>query len=218
MTTASAFRDRIQTALSAAVGRPLTWAVVVGLIAAWPISWALLTPLPPRLPILGTVPPFELTAQDGGRFGSKELAGRVWLASFIFTRCETACTAITRQMARIQGRTRNLEPAFHLVSISVDPEFDDPARLAAYARAHRASPRMWTFLTGPAGDVRDAVTRGLRISMAKEAEHPGTEGISHGTHLVLVDGEGRIRAYYDPEEGTSVERAVRDAALLVNRG
>src|SRR5207245_9326785 len=92
------------------------------------------------------------------------------------------------------------------------------ARLAADARAHRASPRMWTFLTGPAADVRDAVTRGLRISMAKEAEHPGTEGISHGTHLVLVDGEGQIRAYYDPEEGTSVERAVRDAALLVNRG
>lgn len=218
MTTASAFRDRVQTLMSAAVGRPLTWAVLVGLIAAWPISWALLTPLPPRLPVLGTVPPFELTAQDGGRFGSKELAGRVWLASFIFTRCETACTAITRQMARIQGRARNLEPAFHLVSISVDPEFDDPARLAAYAHAHRASPRMWTFLTGPAGEVRDAVTRGLRVSMGKAAEHPGTEGISHGTNLVLVDGEGRIRGYYDPDDANTVDRVVRDAALLVNRG
>src|SRR5438874_12581344 len=101
MTTASAFRDRIQTALSAAVGRPLTWAVIVGLIAAWPISWALLTPLPPPLPILGTVPPFELTAQDGGRFGSKAPAGRVCLASFLFPRCDTACTASSRQLARI---------------------------------------------------------------------------------------------------------------------
>jgi protein SCO1 len=218
MTTTSAFRDRIQAAVGAAVGRPLTWAIVVGLIAAWPIAWALLTPLPPRLPILGTVPPFELTAQDGSRFGSKDLAGRVWLASFIFTRCETVCPAITRQMARIQGRTRNLEPTFHLVSISVDPEFDDPARLAAYARAHRASPRMWTFLTGPAGDLRDAVTRGLRVSMAKEAEHPGKEAISHGTNLVLVDGEGRIRGYYDPDDPSTVDRVVRDAALLVNRG
>src|SRR5437667_11419478 len=208
----SGLRDRIQAWVGAAVGRPLTWVVLIALIAAWPISWALRTPVPPKLPVLGTVPPFELTAADGGRFGSKDLAGRVWLASFIFTRCRTVCPVITRQMARIQARTRNLEPAFHLVSISVDPGFDDPARLAAYARAHRASPRMWTFLTGPAGDVRDAVARGLRISMAKEAEHPGTEGISHGTHLVLVDGEGRVRAYYHPENGTTVDHSVREAA------
>src|SRR5207302_7236522 len=176
----AAFRDRFQRAVSNVVARPVAWARRVAFIAAWPIVWALRTPMPPRLKVLGTLPPFELTAQDGSPFGSKDLAGRVWVASFIFTRCDTVCPAVTRQMARIQGRTRNLEPAFHLVSISVDPEFDDPARLAAYARAHRASPRMWTFLTGPAGDVRDAVARGLRISMAKEAEHPGTEGISHG--------------------------------------
>src|SRR3982750_1086856 len=61
MTSASAFRDRIHAAVSASVGRPLTWVIVVVLIAAWPIAWALLTPLPPRLPVLGTIPPFELT-------------------------------------------------------------------------------------------------------------------------------------------------------------
>ena len=194
----SGFRDRIQAWVGAAVGRPLTWVVLIALIVAWPISWALRTPVPPRLPVLGTVPPFELTAANGGRFGSKDLIGRVWLASFIFTRCQTVCPVITRQMARIQARTRNLEPAFHLVSITVDPGFDDPSRLAAYAREHRASPRMWTFLTGPVDTVRDAVSR--------------------GTDLVLVDSQGRIRARYDPEDAGSVERVVRDAALLVNRG
>jgi len=216
--TPAPFRDRLQGAVSAAVGRPLTWILVVALIAAWPIAWALRTPLPPRLPVLGAVPPFELTAQDGGAFGSKDLAGRVWVASVIFTRCETGCPAITRQMARIQGRTRNLEPAFHLVSISVDPEFDDPARLATYARAHRASPRMWTFLTGPVEAVRDTVLRGLRVSMGEDAKRPEEQDISHGTHLVLVDGEGRIRGYYDSDRADVVERVVRDAALLVNRG
>jgi protein SCO1/2 len=200
------------------VGRPLAWAVLVALIAAWPIAWALRTPLPPRLPVLGSVPPFELMAHDGGPFGSKDLAGRVWVASFIFTPCETVCAAITRQMAKIQGRTRNLEPAFHLVSISLDPEFDDPARLAAYARAHRASPRMWTFLTGSVGAVQETVVRGLRVGMESGPERPHGDGISHQTKLVLVDGAGRIRSYYDPEDADVVERVVRDAALLVNRG
>src|SRR6266478_7851927 len=72
--TPAPFRDRLHGAVSAAVGRPLTWIVVVALIAAWPIAWALRTPLPPRLPVLGTVPPFELTGQDGGAFGSRDLA------------------------------------------------------------------------------------------------------------------------------------------------
>jgi protein SCO1 len=169
--------------------------ILISLIVAWPIAWALRTPLPPRLPVLGAVPPFQLTAQDGRPFGSNDLAGRVWLASFMFTRCETACAAVIRCMAGIQSRTRNLEPEFHLVSFSVDPEFDRPERLAEYARTHRASPRMWTFLTGPVEQV-----------------------ISRGKQLVLVDREGRIRAYYDPEDAGTVERVVRDAALLVNRG
>jgi protein SCO1/2 len=121
-------------------------------------------------------------------------------------------------MARIQGRTRNLEPALHLVSFSVDPEHDTPARLAGYARLHHASPRMWTFLTGPSGAVQETVEKGLRVSMGREPGDPSPGGISHGTHLVLVDGAGRIRGYYDPDAAEAIDRVVRDAALLVNRG
>ncbi len=202
----------------AAVGRPLVWTTVIALTAAWPAVWALRTRVPPPPPVLGTLPAFQLTDQDDQPFGSRDLAGRVWVASFIFTRCDTACPSITRQMARIQGRARNLEPALHLVSFSVDPEHDTPARLAAYARAHRASPRMWTFLTGSNDAVRDTVQKGLRVSMSQQEGDPSPAGISHGTHLVLVDGAGRIRGYYDPGEPGAVDRVVRDAALLVNRG
>jgi protein SCO1/2 len=208
--------DRLHARVSAAVGRPLVWAAAIGLLAAWPIAWTLRTPLPPPPPVLGTIPPFELTGQDGRPFGSKDLAGRVWIASFLFTRCETVCPAVTRQMTRIQARTRNLEPALHLVSISVDPRHDTPARLAEYARGARASPRMWTFLTGPAERVQETVVRGLRVHMGED-EAGGAE-VSHGTHLVLVDGAARIRGYYDPDDPEAVDRVVRDAALLVNRG
>lgn len=208
----------LQAGASAAVARPLFWLLALAAIAAWPVVWALRTPVPPPPPVLGTLPAFQLTDQDGKPFGSSDLAGRVWVASFIFTRCETVCPAITRQMARIQARARNLEPAFHLVSISVDPEFDTPALLAAYSRGAHASPRMWTFLTGPAEAVRSTVVEGLRMSMGRAPGTSGGEGIFHGTHLVLVDGQGRIRGYYASEEPGAVDRVVRDAALLVNRG
>jgi cytochrome oxidase Cu insertion factor (SCO1/SenC/PrrC family) len=128
---------RIDAAARAVVGRPLVWLVVIALVAAWPVVWTLRTRVPPSPPVLGALPAFRLTDQHGRPFGSQELAGRVWVASFIFTRCETVCPAVTRKMARIQDRTRNLEPALHLVSFSVDPEHDTPERLAE--RAHGAT-------------------------------------------------------------------------------
>jgi protein SCO1/2 len=166
--------------------------------------------------VLGVVPPFELTAQDGRPFGSGDLAGRHRIASFIFTRCETVCPRVTAQLARVQGRTRSLDPALHLVSFSVDPDHDSPARLAEYARGHHAIPTMWTFVTGPTSAVQETVERGLRVSMGRDPADPSPAGISHGTHLVLVDGAARIRGYYDPDAAEAIDRLVRDAALLAN--
>jgi protein SCO1/2 len=197
------------------VGRPAFWIALVGGLFAWPIAWTVATPLPPPLPVIRAVPPFALVDQDGRPFGSAELAGHVWLASVVFTRCATVCPATTRVVARIQARTRNLEPVFHVVTFTADPAFDTPERLAAYARAARASPRMWTFVTGPIAEVRAAVVGGLRVSV-DGAAGAGPGALSHGTTLLLVDGLGRIRASYDPVDADVVDRVVRDAGLLVN--
>lgn len=209
---------RVDRLFRQAVARPLPWIAAILLLAAWPIVWTLRARVPPPPPVLGSVPAFALTDQAGRPFGSADLAGRVWVASFIFTRCSTVCPAITRQMARLQERTRGLDPALELVSFSVDPGHDTPARLDAYARRHHANPRRWRFLTGSSEAVRATVERGLRVSMGGDvADAPSPADISHGTHLVLVDGAARIRGYYDPAEPGALDRLVRDAALLVNR-
>jgi len=200
------------------VGRPSFWALFVGALFAWPIAWSIAAPLPPRLPVLAVLPPFELTDQDGRPFGTKELEGRVWVASFIFTRCTTVCPAVTTRMAKVQDRTRQLAPAFHLVSFSVDPGYDTPERLAEYARVHHASPRLWSFLTGDEAAVKETVVKGLKTAMGREGPEGAPEGIFHGSHLVLVDARGRVRAYYDPDEPAAVDTLVRDVGLLVNLG
>lgn len=209
--------EAIQLQAARLTARPAFWLLLVAVIFAWPVSWSLRTRLPPPLPRLAALPAFELTDQEGKPFGSRELAGRVWVAGFVFTRCPTICPRITAQMARIQGRTRQLAPAFHLVSFSVDPEFDTPERLARYAASHRASPRLWSFLTGPELVVKQAVVDGMKVAMQKEVRADGAfGGVLHGSHLVLVDGSGTVRGYYDPEDPAAVDRLVRDAGLLVN--
>lgn len=205
--------------VSRLAGSPAFWLIVAAAIFSWSIAWSLRTRLPPPLPVLAELPRFALTDQEGRPFGTQELEGRVWAAGFIFTRCPTVCPRVTARMARVQGRTRQLAPAFHLVSFSVDPAFDTPERLAAYARAHRASPRMWTFLTGDEPAVKEAVVGGMKIAMERQTGPDGRfEGVLHGSALVLVDQRGRVRGYYDPEDDAALDRLVRDAGLLVNRG
>lgn len=205
---------RLQRRASALTGRPLFWVLAVGAVAAWPVVWSASAPLPEALPIIATLPRFELADQSGAAFGSRDLDGRVWVASFIFTRCPSMCPRITATMARVQGRTRQLHPDFHLVSFSVDPEHDTPSRLSEYARAHRASPRAWTFLTGTPAAVRAAVEGGLKIAYGAEPSAPG--GIFHTSHLVLVDRAGRMRGTYDSLDEADVDRLVRDVGWLVN--
>jgi protein SCO1/2 len=209
----------LQELASRLVARPAFWLALLAIPAAWPLIWSLKTPVPPKLPVLATLPTFRLTDQAGRPFGTQELEGRAWVASFIFTRCATICPAITTRMTRIQARTRNLGSAFHLVSFSVDPEFDTPERLQAYAQAHRASPRLWSFLTGPEAEVKEAVVNGLKVAMGREQGADGRfDGIFHGSHLVLVDQRGRVRGYYDSDDPEVVDRVTRDAGLLANRG
>jgi protein SCO1 len=208
----------VQRRAAALVSRPLFWFLVVAVGVAIPVLNQVLRPAPAPLPVLATLPAFSLTDQDGRAFGSDELRGRVWLAGFIFTRCPTICPALTTRMAKIQRRARGIDQAFRLVSFSVDPAYDTPERLAEFARKHKASPRLWRFLTGPLDHMKSTVEGGLKIAMGAPEGEQDFASIFHGTHFVLVDAGLRIRGYYDSAAPDVEERVLQDAAMLINRG
>lgn len=213
-------RGKLTSSLVKLAGNPGLWLALVALGLTVPILTRVLRPAPPALPVLGTLPAFALTDQEGRAFGSADLGGQVWVAGFIFTRCPTICPAITATMGRMQHRARGLGPTFRLVSFSVDPAYDTPDRLASYASRNRASPRTWKFLTGSFDQVKQTVVDGLKISMADKAPEGEQDfgSIMHGTHFVLVDKDGRIRGYYDSKDPGVVDRVLGDAAMLINRG
>jgi protein SCO1/2 len=107
---------------------------------------------------------------------------------------------LATRMAEIGRRARKLGPDFHLVSISVDPARDTPARLAAYGARFGANPLAWSFLTGPADAVESTVVGGFKVGMGRErAAEPGAGDfwqVFHGEQLVLVDRQLRIRGYF----------------------
>ncbi len=198
------------------VGSPWFWTVWVLMIGALPFVRALLAELPEPPPIIGTVPEFAFTDQHGEPYGSEQLEDKVWVANFIFTRCTTVCPVFTEKMREVQHRSKNLGNLFHLVSFSVDPEYDTPEVLKAYAESHQVSPRMWSFLTGPFEDVKNHVVEGMKTTMEARENPEQVQSLLHGSHFVLVDAFRQIRGFYDANDTDAVERMLRDINILVN--
>src|SRR6184192_797945 len=94
----------------------------------------------------GTVPSFQLLNQEGQPFGSAQLAGKIWIADFIYTSCPGPCPMISTRMSELQKPLEKTD--VHLVSFSVDPEKDTPDVLRGYAERLHAEPERWDFLTG----------------------------------------------------------------------
>jgi len=170
---------------------------------------------PGPLPDLGAVPDFSLTEPSGSPVSLESLRGRIWVADFIFTRCTGACPLLSGRMLALQKALRGRDD-FRLVSFSVDPDFDTPAVLRAYARDHGAESALWLFLTGPRVALQRLVGEGFHLAIAKAPEGTAAPGelITHSDRLVLVDREGRIRGYYHGSEEETVRHLLFDIDAL----
>jgi protein SCO1/2 len=208
----------MQQHLAALVGKPLFWVVFIATGVAIPIARSVSTPLPPALPVLGHVEHFALTDQHGEPFTEKSLEGQVWVANFIFSRCPTICPTFTKKMGEIQHRGRNLGQYFHLVSFTVDPEHDTPEKLLEYAQAHRVSPRMWSFVTGPREQLESLIVKQMKVGMQKGNDDDDLMSIGHGSYFVLIDAKMQIRGYYQFDDPQAIDAILRDSALLAARG
>ena len=94
-------------------------------------------------------PDVTLVRQDGKQvLLPRELDdGRLVLLNFIFTTCSSTCPLTSRTLEEFQAKLGAEAARVHLVSISIDPEQDTPARLAEYAHKFHAGPE-WQYYTG----------------------------------------------------------------------
>lgn len=188
--------------------------VVLLIIPTVVVPTVFFPPKAPTFPEDHAIPDFAFTDHTGARFTRAELLGHVSIVNFIFTRCDTVCPVTTMKMRTVADRTGD-EPSIKLVSISVDPTFDTPAVLAAYAAKAGADPTRWRFLTGDTRAIRELVERGMAIGFDTIGTLPsGAPNISHSGHFVLVDQRGHLRGYYDSDDWGRVETLMRQARWL----
>ena len=157
-----------------------------------------------------SVPDFSLTNQQGESFGLADMAGKIWVADFIFTNCPTICPAMTQEMARLQSEF--VADPVYFVSFSVDPERDTPEVLSRYATAYGADDRRWHFLTGDKAKIYQLAEQGFFL----DAGPKGGE-ILHSPRFVLVKPDGNIHDYYNSRSKPAMLRLRQDVKTLLGK-
>jgi protein SCO1/2 len=175
-------------------------------------------PGPPGLPVMGKIPAFSLIASSGEALSQANLAGSVWIADFIFTRCPSICPRLSEQMAKLQSAlAREVDAPVRLVSFSVDPANDTPQVLRDYAERFHADPNRWLFVTGERAPLYALIGDGFHLAVAQrsEAENRDNEGlITHSDRFVLVDRDLQIRGYYHGSDDDVITQLLRDIKAL----
>lgn len=199
------------------MGNRFGWIVAfVSVALAVTFAWSSLKGTRPvklsnRLQPVADVPAFQFTDQQGKPFGLEDLKGKIWVANFVFTRCAGPCPMLSSRMAELNQKIGRAGKGVELVTFTVDPAFDTPDVLAAYAKSLGAGPDRWKFLTGDPAAVEALVVQGLLQPLAKEPN--GTP--AHSSRFVLVDRDGRLRGFEDGNDPEVVQKLLMDMGDLI---
>lgn len=118
-----------------------------------------------------TVPAVRMIRDDGKVVSlSEEMNdGRPVVLNFVFTTCGSICPVMSAILSQFNRRLGTDREHVHLMSISIDPEEDTPARLREYAKKFNAGPE-WQHYTGTV-EASVAAQRAFNVWRGDKMEH-----------------------------------------------
>lgn len=196
-------------ALVSAIAAAALWAATDGL-KAWTSEEVRRLRVQEKPPVLSAL---QLRSASGAFFvpwGGTDSARRIWLVTFMYTRCPTQCTTLGIEFERLQRALRksDLDERIRLLSLSFDPVHDDARALRAYAAQYHADPTRWIVAVPSSADALAKLEHEAGIVVISD----GWGGYIHNAaiHVVLEDGRlVHIFDLNDPEAALTWARALR---------
>ncbi|MEP3478104.1 MAG: DUF420 domain-containing protein [Fuerstiella sp.] len=136
------------------------------------------------------LPDFSLQNSEGGKFGLKDLKGKRWVASFVFSRCASTCPLITGAMMQVHDRVKGKADDVMFVTITVDPKFDTPEVFQTYGENFRqGDSSRWKFLTGDQQEIYELIVKNFGLYVAENLGNDRKDGfeVAHTNRVVLVN-------------------------------
>ena len=167
-----------------------------------------------KLPIMGgsghVIEDFTMINHHGSTTSTTDWKNKIVVTDFFFTHCPSVCPKMTRSMKTVQQANFNRRD-LELISITVDPERDDPSRLNEYAKEMDIKGN-WQLLTDEKKNIYKLARNSFKI-VATDGDG-GPDDFIHSELIVLIDKEKRIRGYYNGTEESEVETLLKDIERL----
>ena len=175
-----------------------------------------------KLLALQEVPAFDFINQDSQVITNDFYKGKVYVVEFFFSSCTTICPIMNRNMLQVSQEFASQEN-FGIASISIDPSFDTPQVLKAYASRYKATHPNWNFLTGDKDTIHKLSNEGFKLFAAQDKDE--IDGFSHSGLFALIDQNGVVRSrkdkhgnplfYYNGLEQESIDMLIQDIKKLL---
>ena len=154
---------------------------------------------------------FAFTNQNGETITQKNFEGKIYVADFFFTTCQTICPLMTDNMSWLQGQIKNNQKVM-LLSHSVTPDIDSVSVLKEYAINKGVIDSKWNLVTGNKKDIYYIARKSyLAVKTGRPEE---LYDMVHTENFVLVDSKRRVRGFYDGTKKEEVERLLADINFL----
>ena len=161
-----------------------------------------------------TIANFSLTNQNGQTVTQDTYKGKIYVADFFFTTCQTICPVMTSNMLELQDKLQD-NPEVLLLSHTVMPEIDTVAQLKKYAIQKKVNLTKWNLVTGSKQEIYNLARKQYLVAK----ENPDDPlGLVHTENFVLIDTQKRIRGFYDGTQAQEMDRILHDIGVLQNQG
>lgn len=154
---------------------------------------------------------FSFINQNGKIITHKDYEGKIYVADFFFTTCQSICPIMTTNMIDIQKAFIN-NPKVMLLSHTVTPEIDSISVLKKYALKKGVVSSKWNLVTGDKSAIYSMARKSyLAVKLGKPNE---LFDMVHTENFVLVDAQKRVRGFYDGTKKEDINRLIEDINWL----
>ncbi|MGV9002427.1 SCO family protein [Flavobacterium sp.] len=158
-----------------------------------------------------TISDFKFTNQNGKIITQKDYEGKIYVADFFFTTCQSICPKMTANMVDVQKSILN-NPKVMLLSHTVMPDVDSVSVLKKYAVEKGVIDDKWNLVTGDKKDIYSMARKSyLAVKLGKPDE---LYDMVHTENFVLVDSKRRVRGFYDGTNPDEVKKLIEDIQWL----
>jgi len=164
--------------------------------------------------IYHTIPPFSYLNQDSVVVTEKDFDGKIYIADFFFTSCNTICPVMHRNMLDVYNKFKD-EPKVRILSHSIDTKYDMPSRLKIYASKLGVDSDKWAFVHGSRDSIFEVSAKNYLVAAYEDKTDP--QGLVHQGWFILIDTQKRIRGAYDGTKEDQVKQMMADMEKLLKQ-